>query len=119
MRIAVHTPGAAMPFGIEHHPVSGIHPVSGNAGRGTSPRNSVILAAKKSDVRVGDELAFGIEWIEMYSVSIGDVEPGSCPSVGRSLARIDCVPIRASVSGQHGSSEIGSIGEVRVLVCYG
>ena len=45
MRIAVHAPGAPAYFGIEHHPISRVHPFAGNTGCGTCPRNSVILAA--------------------------------------------------------------------------
>ena len=86
MRIAVHAPGAPAYFGIEHHPISRVHPFAGNTGCGTCPRDSVILAAKKPDVRIGNKLAFGIKRIEMYSVSIGDIQPGSCPSVSRCLA---------------------------------
>ena len=116
--IAVHAPGAAAHFGIKHHPVSRIHPFAGNSGGGTRPRNSVIFAAEESDICVGNELPFRIERIEMDSVSICDIQPSGCPSIGRSFARIDSVPVRASVRRLHGSSEIGSIGKIRVLVCY-
>src|SRR5882724_9734963 len=118
VRVAVHAPGAPSHLRIEHHPISRVHPFPGNTCCGTCPRTSVILAAKKPDVGVGNKLPFRIERIEMYSVSIGDIESGSCPSVSRSPAGIYCVPVRASIRCQHGSAEIGSIDQVRVLVGY-
>src|SRR4029077_3448630 len=102
VRAAVHAPHSASHFGIEHDPVGSVPPLLGNPVCRGCPRGSAILAAKKSDIRIGDEPTVGVEGIEVNAITGGNVQANGCPAGGINLARVQSLPCCATVGGAHG-----------------
>ena len=54
--------------------------------RAAHPGFAGIFTAEETNIRIGNELPFVIEWIEMNAVIRGDVEPGRCPAAVRNTS---------------------------------
>src|SRR5450755_780068 len=97
MRPTVHAPHTSANFGVELHPIGGVHPILWHALCGARPGFPAVFAAKKSNVRGGNELAIMVERIEMVAIGSCNIEAGGGPRVVAGFSRIDRVPGRAAV----------------------
>src|SRR3954470_660512 len=116
MGVAIHAPHSPAHLGIKHNPVSCISPFTRYSRSRTLPARAAILAAKQPDVRVCKELSFGIERIEVDAVHVGDIETTARPLSIWHFVEIHSPPASPAVTGLHGSSKIGTVGKVRVLI---
>src|SRR6478672_4119101 len=103
MHTGPYRPDLILYFRIEHHPVTGVHPLGRNARGGPYPAFTAIVGMMVPDIGVADGNMIFIKRVEMNAIGCSHIHTVSGVTAVSLRLAIHLLPGFATIRGFHGA----------------